>query len=392
MNLFLFTAAFPFGERECFLEEEVTFLCKVFEKVTIVPLAAQGPQTRSVPTNCQVIKPIIHSRLQQYTKGLFCFKSFRLYVNDFFENKVYLSVKRFKEWFVSLVLTNNLLKSKAIKTVFDNAKKDDVCYFYWGKGSNLLSFFFKGKAKFVSRFHGEWDLWEESSGNYAPCRLQLANSLDCAIFISHKGESYFKSRYPNCRTAIYPLGSLDYGCCNVERKDDALHVVSCSTVYPLKRVPLIFESLNRLSSYKIDWTHIGGGVDYEALKRKVEEEKKSHLTVTLLGSMKHDEVMSYYKGHKFDVFVNLSTNEGVPVSIMEAESFDIPIVATDVGGTSEVVTAESGLLVSPNPSSEEVANTIVRLDKTILKPRDFWQKHYFAQNNYLSFAHFLKAL
>lgn len=58
--------------------------------------------------------------------------------------------------------------------------------------------------------------------------------------------------------------------------------------------------------------------------------------------------MFCYSEHPVDVFINLSTNEGVPVSIMEAISFDIPIVATDVGGTSEIVTDETGILVSSN--------------------------------------------
>lgn len=391
-KLYLFTATFPYGKAESFLEDEILFLSKEFKKIVIIPLSGSSSQRREVPYNCIVVAPVINSKSKQYSRGLFCFKSVKLYSNDFIEKKVFLSVKRLKEWFVSMVLTNNLLKSKTVNKVFDNITKDDVCYFYWGKGSNLLSYFYKGKAKFVSRFHGEWDLWEESGGNYAPCRRQLADSLNFAVFISKKGESYFKSKYPNCNTVVYPLGSLDYGCCNEEKKENTLRVVSCSTVYPLKRVPLIFDALNSLSSYRIEWTHIGGGVDFEALRKKVEEEKKSHLTITLLGNMKHDEVMAYYKEHQFDVFVNLSTNEGVPVSIMEAISFNIPIIATEVGGTSEVVTAETGLLVGPNPSLDEVASAIVRLTGLKLNPRDFWQKNYSAQNNYTSFAHFLKSL
>ena len=33
----------------------------------------------------------------------------------------------------------------------------------------------------------------------------------------------------------------------------------------------------------------------------------------------------------FDLFVNMSLSEGIPVSIMEAISFGIPIIATNVG-------------------------------------------------------------
>lgn len=64
--------------------------------------------------------------------------------------------------------------------------------------------------------------------------------------------------------------------------------------------------------------------------------------------LSHDQVMNYYKEHHFDVFINMSTNEGVPVSIMEAASFGIPIIATNVGGTSEIVQPSVGMLLSSN--------------------------------------------
>ena len=51
-----------------------------------------------------------------------------------------------------------------------------------------------------------------------------------------------------------------------------------------------------------------------------------------------------------DVYVNSSTSEGVSLTILEAMAAALPIVATEVGGTPEVVTAECGRLVpSRNP-------------------------------------------
>jgi len=391
MKLFLFTATFPYGKRESFLEDEIIYLCKTFENVTIVPLSAHGPQTRKVPNNCKVITPIIHSKFQQYTQGLFCFKSFSLYAKDFFANKVFLNAKRLKQWVISKVLTNNLLKSKDVQKLFNNINKEDICYFYWGKGSNPLAVMYKGKCHFVSRFHGEWDLWEESSGNYAPIRQQVTDALDFAVMISKKGEDYFKQRYPNCKTFVSSLGSRDGGVCK-KSEDGIVRIVSCSLVYYLKRVDLILESLQHADSLKIEWTHIGDGNDFEELKRKVDSNKHKHLTINLLGRLKHDDVIKYYQTHAVDIFINLSTNEGIPVSIMEAISFDIPVVATDVGGNSEIVTEESGILISSNPSPEEVANAIQTVYHNNCTPRAFWEKHYSAEVNYLTFAKFLESL
>jgi glycosyltransferase involved in cell wall biosynthesis len=43
---------------------------------------------------------------------------------------------------------------------------------------------------------------------------------------------------------------------------------------------------------------------------------------------------------------------------MEAISFGIPVIATDVGGTKDIVNSKNGFLLSSNPSIEEVAEQI----------------------------------
>jgi glycosyltransferase involved in cell wall biosynthesis len=61
-----------------------------------------------------------------------------------------------------------------------------------------------------------------------------------------------------------------------------------------------------------------------------------------------------------DVFANSSTSEGVSLTILEAMAAGVPIVATAVGGTPEVVDAASGLLV-PARDPEAFARAIRRL-------------------------------
>jgi L-malate glycosyltransferase len=47
----------------------------------------------------------------------------------------------------------------------------------------------------------------------------------------------------------------------------------------------------------------------------------------------------------FDVYVNSSTYEGIPLTVLEGMAASLPVVATAVGGTPEVVNRETGLLV-----------------------------------------------
>ncbi|MBL3200697.1 glycosyltransferase, partial [Klebsiella pneumoniae] len=57
----------------------------------------------------------------------------------------------------------------------------------------------------------------------------------------------------------------------------------------------------------------------------------------LWGTVPHETIISFFAANPVHLFLNLSTMEGIPVSIMEAISFGIPVVATDVGAVSEIV-------------------------------------------------------
>jgi L-malate glycosyltransferase len=63
----------------------------------------------------------------------------------------------------------------------------------------------------------------------------------------------------------------------------------------------------------------------------------------------------------FDIFVNSSLSEGVSVTVLEAMAAKLPVVATRVGGTPEVVVdPETGTLV-PSQDPESMAQAIVKL-------------------------------
>lgn len=393
-KIFLFTATYPHSTAETFLEDEIKFIADGFDEVVIQPLACQtSEKDRIVPEKCVVNNGIITNKFLQYIKLFIPTRAYSIYIKDFFAKRVFLNKARLKTWLVSFSIANNLLLSSEIKHIFKNISTNDICYFYWGKGANVLAHFFKGKAKFVSRFHGEWDLWEESCGNYAPIRKQINSALEKAIFISKKGLVYYDKKYPNLEKVVCRLGSCDSGVTK-KSNDGVVRIVSCSSVYPLKRVDLIFESLYKAADLNIEWTHLGGGRDFEKLQELVRAKNRDGLKVNLVGQVKHDDVMKFYQNNPIDMFVNLSTNEGIPVSIMEAISFNIPAIATNVGASSEVVTKESGVLVSANPTTREVVDAIKKIldNPKVFAPREFWKNNYNADTNYSELVKILYSL
>lgn len=84
--------------------------------------------------------------------------------------------------------------------------------------------------------------------------------------------------------------------------------------------------------------------------------------VYLLGFIKDAE--QYLKG--FDVCVSSSLKEGLPYNLLEAHMLSVPIVATHVGGVSEIV-GENGILVEP-----EKPHDLARAIQTILsQPKEY---------------------
>lgn len=391
-NLYFFTVKYPFSNyAECFIEDEIKYLSKAFDHIEIIPLQSETTNIKPLPANCLTIQPVFGSKLSFLFKGLFNWRVFRKMFPLLFKNGTLTDKIHRTDWVKAYTTATNLLNNKEVGQIERNLQLSDVCYFYWGKWSNLLAYFWKGKCHLVSRFHGEGDLWEECHKGYVPLRKEVIDALDAAVFISSKGEKYFQERYPNCRTKFFPLGSNDINFA-APVQNNTVKVLSCSTVSALKRVTLIYQSLLEVKDMEIEWTHIGDGAEFEKLKGMVAESKSQNVKVILPGWMQHDDVLEYYSKHGYDVFINLSTNEGVPVSIMEAICCNIPVVATSVGGNSEIVTAETGQLVNANPTPQEVAEAITAVVKGNYNPREFWDNHYNAEKNYTAFAQFLTNL
>ena len=172
-------------------------------------------------------------------------------------------------------------------------------------------------------------------------------------------------------------------------------LVTCCNLEPLKRMPLFAEAFCKISEDipECKWVCIGSGEDYDKIKAIIFDANLEE-KVTLAGRMPNREVLEFYKNNPVTFFCNVSTSEGLPVSVMEAFSFGIPVLATDVGGTSELVNHENGLLLSPDITAEDVAKALKMLlscDKgTYLKmrkaARSKWETDVSAEKNYKEFC------
>ena len=114
-----------------------------------------------------------------------------------------------------------------------------------------------------------------------------------------------------------------------------------------------------------------------------------------LGALSNNNVLKFYAESNIDIFINVSSTEGLPVSIMEAQSFGIPSIATDVGGTREIVINNlTGQLVSADLTCSQLADVIYQWinissekeSETRINCRKFWLDNFNSNKNYLDFS------
>jgi L-malate glycosyltransferase len=131
-------------------------------------------------------------------------------------------------------------------------------------------------------------------------------------------------------------------------EDDVLVVGTVARLDPVKDLSSLIDSTSRLvPERRVRLVVIGEGPEMARLKRTASTLGISN-DVSFLGH--RDDARIWLSG--FDVFVNCSTSEGVSLTILEAMAAGLPIVATAVGGTPEVLDDASGLLV---PARDPVA-------------------------------------
>ena len=287
-------------------------------------------------------------------------------------------------------------RARAIRRCLKAEKPEKpVFYSYWfyesAYAAARLRRFYPG-SRFVSRCHG-YDLYEvRHPGGYLPFRPFLTERVDTLYPISQNGVDYLRARYPKVGSlCLSRLGTDDHGLCAAE-KSGITTVVSCSSLVEVKRVDLLIRAL-ALCDQPLRWLHFGDGPLMETLKKQAEA-LPPHIQWQFMGNVPNSELMDHYKTTYVDVFVNVSSSEGVPVSIMEALSFGIPVVATDVGGTHEIVVdGHNGLLLPADPDPAAIAAAISRvtgMTKARANARALWQDRCDAAAHYQRFYEMIR--
>lgn len=96
-------------------------------------------------------------------------------------------------------------------------------------------------------------------------------------------------------------------------------------------------ALMKESDFQFTLTMIGDGSDMENIKRLIKSNNLGEY-ITLTGLLPFEKTQEEIK--KYDILINPSYTEGLPTTVLEGLANSLFIVATDVGGTREIIPEE----------------------------------------------------
>lgn len=401
-NLILLCDNYPTSAGEFFIDDEMRVIAPFFQKIIIIQ-HTQTPEklNRFVSENMQVCSYENKITINDKFKSLpFLFKKFFVkelfYIKKTHPKKLYF--KLFKIMYMDVVRA--LILKKVIKQTIITQQlnyNNTILYSYWHDYKALALSILKNKNTQITCFaraHG-WDNFRERQNPpYLPFKNHILQNLLQTFTISKAGKIEFM-RYGNFENKITVsyLGKHNHRKPLITKNNSDIHIVSCSAIIPVKRVNIIIDCIAQLKLTNIKWTHFGDGNLRNKIENYATKKLSQNCSFEFKGMVANDEILDFYAKNYIDLFINLSASEGIPVSIMEALSAGIPVLATNVGGTAEAVNEDNGFLVEQK-FNLSVATKIIQnyLSLHIQKQAErrknaylFWQKNYEATKNYTEF-------
>jgi colanic acid/amylovoran biosynthesis glycosyltransferase len=377
-KVFLFTQYYPYTHGgvayDSYVKNEVDVLAANFDSVEIISLSKGHNGQLEVPKNV-----VVHNLSSPPTFIDKC-KLINIFWRDYFTYELYNLRHLYKR-----TINYGLLKSISIYAIkaekqavfLENLlKKIDFkdttvwVYSYWNFEEALAAVLLQKKypIKTVIRSHSLDLYFDRVPEQYLPFRRFAYFKSNLFTFISEQGMGYFFQTHkitPNLYPKTFvsrigiknqlPLYQHDY---------NRLVILSNAWIRPLKRIDLLIKSLALINDFDVEWIHVGddyGTNAFPPLKNMAEEllGSKKNIRYEFIGRKSLEELFVAFAERKINLLINLSSTEGTPVSMMEAISFGVPVIATAVGGVPEIVEdGKNGFLIDANVTSEEVAEKI----------------------------------
>ncbi len=311
--------------------------------------------------------PNLKIKLRKSIKNLLP-KSFIL--SSLYQYKQYVGIKKITKKYILLkrspdiMVFHDYIQCYQFNKMCNNNNKSKIVCFLHSDGRPFymrLENFPKLKNTLVER-----QMWKIH--NY------LLKKIDKYVFIAKMGARNFIELHPNFdknKVAIIINGIEDYTT-NELATIDSLQMlnnfkyrfVCTGTIQKRKGQFIILKALCEIRKdilEKIHITFIGDGPNKIMLEEFVKNNNLSK-NVSFIGKIENSNVYKYLANS--NIFILMSYNEGLPISIIEAMRAGLPIITTNRSGMPELVKNNfNGLLLEPNINQlKNVLNDIEKYD------------------------------
>ncbi len=362
------TSSFPYGKSEVWAINEINSLMDLGNDITIIPRSGQGK--------------IINQDAIKFSSNLIDLPYINFKIFIIFLRSIAFNPLNFLKLLIGIVKQSNTIID-FVKAIIVMPKSIFSAKLLHGEGINHVHSLSTTSAAVMA--------YIISSNLEVPWSYTLHSSS--VLNSKYKRSFLFQSQSASkCRTISKIIANdlSNFIGPSLSKKVSTVHLGVDTQGYIKEKInindPLIIATPAELKEHKghvyaikaakklIDigvnnfkWYFFGSGPLLNVLQEKVKELNLiNHCYFP--GNIDHQELLNKYKIHEVDIVISSSISipdvfEGIPVSLMEAMSYGIPVIATDSGGTKELVDGQSGILVKQNDPNAILSGIIDLINK-----------------------------
>lgn len=224
-------------------------------------------------------------------------------------------------------------------------------------GGSKISFWRKSIFILIGKFFGKKIIYHIHGGAFKEFTQKNRNAVhyiishtDCIIALSESWKRYFEQEfhhknvvvvnniieYPHLNPQVHNIPTLLFlGCINRNKG-----------IYDLLDIVIQNKQIYNCQFRLL----IGGKGEVECIKKLIQENNISNI-VSYIGWVSGEKKSEVF--NLSDIYILPSYYEGLPISILEAMSYAMPIISTNIGGIPEIVKEGiNGFLVRPGNKAE----------------------------------------
>ena len=361
------TDHWPYPPGESFVSNEIHGLAPHFNKILLLPTTMDPLRgvTREVPENCEVLTDVHAAILDQWDRRGFVGRlkagmKMKGVVGESFSSRPFAPREVIGE------AAQIRIACDSIEAVMGErfSEIEGVVSFWLNRGACIAAELSRRHKRIVaiSRGHGGDIYAHRRNRKHLPMQRTALKELKAILPDSEAGVKHIQGKYPEVadKVRVGRLGVSEHELA-MASDDGRLHIISVASLLPVKRIHLIAAALQH-TERSIKWTHIGGGGTLDLVTAELGR-VGDNVEVDLKGQVAHEDVLKWFGENPADVFINVSSSEGLPVSIMEAFSYGIPAIVTAVGGNAEIVQGDGfGRLLEPDFKPEKLGSILENWD------------------------------